>query len=134
MVSLVREITKFGGVGVVGFSLDTGLTLTFVFVGWPVLLAKLLAVLVAILTTLFLNNLFVFKGGLRGLSGAGFYFLAQGLGALINTTVFLAAMALIAPETPALIGSLSALGSAVAMVWNYMVISWFVQSAKTPPR
>jgi putative flippase GtrA len=109
---------RFCLVGVVGFGADAGLTLLFTQAAeWPALPSRIAAFLLAATATWLLNRRYTFRSTAGARSWMP-YVAATSLGAVINISVYWLWLRT-AGESPASILGGVALGSVVALTFNY---------------
>jgi len=111
---------RFCLVGVVGFVVDAGLTLLFTQAAqWPPLPSRVAAFLLAATATWLLNRRYTFRSTAGARSWMP-YVAATSFGAVINISVYWLWLG-IAGESPAAILGGVALGSVMALAFNYFV-------------
>lgn len=119
---LVREAWRFAGVGAVGFLVDAAVLSWLVQArGWGLFEARAVSFGLAVSVTWYLNRRLTFahRASAGRAAEYGRYFGVQGIGALINLGVYAIAVTL-APALGALPVIPLAMGSAVAMVFNFL--------------
>ncbi|MDX2471614.1 MAG: GtrA family protein [SAR324 cluster bacterium] len=128
---LIR-ISRFAAVGGVGFIVDASI-LTFLMTGlaWNFYLSRAISFSFAVLATWGLNRVVTFKEGSSHSKKkeAGMYYLTQVMGAGINLGVFVLVV-LQFPELNLIPVIPLAVGSAVALIFNYSCIQFFVYNGQ----
>ena len=128
--SLIGRLPGFVVVGAIGFLVDAGiLTALMTGAGFGHYGARAISFTIAVTTTWYLNRRWVFARGAVPVSGREYtsYLLVQVIGAVINLSVFVAAIELV----PRLSGTPViplALGAAIAVIFNFGASSLFVFS------
>lgn len=120
-----REMLSFLVVGSVGFVVDAAiLTLLTAYAGWSPWLARIPSFLGAVFVTWALNRKHTFaeRGLQRRHTEAFYYLVIQSGGALINLTIFWICLAA-QPQLAKLPVIPLAVGSAGAMIFNYLISS-----------
>jgi len=111
---------RFCLVGVVGFLVDAGLTLLFTqTVLLPPLPSRIAAFVLAATVTWLLNRRYTFRSTAGARSWLP-YVTATGFGAVINISVYWLWLRLVGESPEAIVGGV-ALGSVVALAFNYFV-------------
>jgi putative flippase GtrA len=125
MPASIRRLSGFVVAGGIGFTVDAGITEGLVAGGFNPYLARVVAVAVAIATTYAINSGYTWKSGAtQRPARRGARYLAVSLASMaINYGVYAAATHWLVGLRPALC---VALGSAVAMVTNYLGYARFV--------
>jgi len=129
-VSFLRRLPGFVLVGAIGFLIDAGiLTALMTGFGFGPYGARAISFTVAVTATWYMNRRWVFeRTGVR-MSGREYtsYLLVQVIGAVINLSVFVAAIEFVPrlANTPVIP---LALGAAVALIFNFNASSRFVFS------
>lgn len=126
----MKRFVQFGVVGALGFAFDAGVLLFLVStLGMNIYAARMLSFLLAVVFTFLLNRRFAFRA-LRRVSGTSFgdylrYLSVQSAGALISLGVFFSAV-MAFPSLRSLPVVPLAMGSAVAMAFNYIASRYYV--------
>ena len=123
---LLERIKRFALVGGIGFTVDAGLTEALYAAGVGPLVARALAVVVAVATTFLLNRHLTFRSTARGLAVAaefGRYAATSSLSTAINYAIYAALMTSLPGLRPVLA---VAAGVAVGMVVNFLAYDRFV--------
>lgn len=121
----VQTFLRFSIAGGLGFGIDA--TVFFALVGWTGTswwLARVLAFLVAVGATWYLNRRLTFRSRGQAPREMLHYFFVQSAGCLINYLVFIAAVTTMPDERWPILPYL--FGSAAALVWNYTLSRRFV--------
>jgi putative flippase GtrA len=127
-----REFARFCLVGGVGFAFDAGSTLIFVqTLGMSSGLARVAAFFIAATATWALNRHFTFKHSGPGGSWLQ-YILSTSMGALISLGVYLLWLQW-AGKTPGQLLAGVALGSVVALFFNFSMSKWFIFKPSNNP-
>lgn len=120
----LRKFSKFFIVGGIGFGVDASVLYLLLSILGPYY-SRLISFLIAVLTTWLLNRHFVFeKTNNTASEGAG-YFLVQGIGFLINLSIYSFLVYHALNPFFSLV-----LASAVALFWNYFSAKYFVFGGK----
>jgi len=128
----MKSVVQFGLVGGLGFIFDASALSLFVSVlGMNIYVGRLLSFVLAVIFTWMLNRRFAFKGR-RSASDSNLgeylrYLGVQSAGALISLAVFFCAVAGF-PDLRSMPVLPLAMGSAVAMAFNYLASRYFVYS------
>ena len=126
-----REIFRFGATGVAGFAVDAGLTAALMAAGLPTLLARAIAIVIAVATTFLIHRHWTFQGAqARGaFRQAGGHIAVQTFSLTLNYGVFalLLGWATVWRDNPVLA---VAAGSAVGMFVSYALSAAFVFKAR----
>lgn len=129
--SLLQLFPGFAAIGALGFLVDAGI-LTAVMYGFDAnhYAARAISFTVAVTTTWYMNRRWVFKRVAAQKTGREYtaYLVVQTIGAVINLSVFVAAIELAPALSDTLLVPL-ALGAAVALLFNFSASSRFVFSA-----
>lgn len=132
---LISQILRFGVVGTVGFAVDGGvLTLLTQLAHWDIYAARAASFSCACLVTWLLNRLVTFRSTSgrqprgRAKEYAG-YFVIQGIGALINLSIF-TCLVWRYPQLTRLPMIPLAAGSLVALFFNFFAARRFVFRAR----
>jgi putative flippase GtrA len=124
---LLREFGRFAGAGAVGFVIDAALTLVLTQSGiMDAYLARIPATGIAICATYYLNRRLTFRSGdSRWLAELTRYIGVSFGGAAINYAGYAASLIVwskagFAPQTPNIIFCAVAVGSAIALAFNFL--------------
>lgn len=128
------EAWRFGVIGIVGFLVDAGVLTWLVRVNaWGLYESRALSFTLAVTATWYLNRRFTFAARADANRTREYrrYFAVQTLGAFVNLSVYVAIVAAI-PAVGAWPVLPLAVGSAVAMVFNFLAARHFAFSADRP--
>lgn len=128
-----RRLFAFGAIGGVGFAVDAGILQALYLLGIPALLARCVSFPCAVTATWLLNRRFTFgdRPKVNSRSQYALYVGGQIAGALINVAAFIATLHYrpslsTRPVIPLIVGS------ATALIFNYMWANIFVFRAAAP--
>jgi putative flippase GtrA len=129
----MQNLLKFGIVGTLGFVVDAGVLMFLIeWLQLNVFVARILSFIVAVFTTWLVNRNFTFRDPRRARRSTHEeyvrYFSVQTCGAAINLLVFFFAIRMI-PVLESIPVIPLAIGSIVALVFNYLAARHFVFSA-----
>lgn len=125
---LIREVLRFGGIGIIGFLVDAVVVTTLVgLFGWGPYAARAVSFPPAVTVTWYLNRRYTFPDYAARNTTCDYskYLTVQTIGAMINVMIFATVIQACGPLAAYPVIAL-ACGSVAAMMFNFFMSRYFV--------